>query len=1285
MTVVGTAEILAHAVTAPFERELEAGAQRAFKVVEAEAKAAGVVTGESMASGVAASEAKSSKAFAGTAAAGKKAFFGVGLAAAGALAESTHLAEGMQKTDAAIAGATHTSVEHATQIGDAMLKTAGVNTYAGTELAKAYSTVAGQLQNLNGKALDAAQSVEFMKAASSVAEAKQMDLGAATKAVANTMQAFGIGVEHAAHVADVLVNSSNATGQSVDALGTTLGRLHSKLGDSAGSLSQLGGLLLDMTEHGITGRVALSSLSVGMTTIQKSANEVSSAQGKTNDAFDKMSPSLQKLAKAYQSGKISSSEFGKATASLPPAQAALVTAFNSGTKATAEAKQKYEDLGVTVFNSKGKFVGMGSVIEQLEPKFKKMTQQQQISTAAQIFGQGAAKQMTAIINAGSGAYEKATRAVAHHGSAESAAEKQAKTLHGQVHTLEATMEDLGTQIGEKIIPTLTHMATTFLHGTQYILNHKASMIALTAVITGVLGVAIAVFTINKMAAFGKSFMTAGRSLGIFAAESTAAAGVVEADMVGIEAAAVETSAGVDVAIGSTGIGAILIGVGIAATLLLTHWHEVMHAISSAAGEAKDFIEDHWKLIAEILLGPLGGIIAGYDHFHTEIEGFFSSAAHKISGVWSDVVDTASSVPGKITHFFASLPGKIVGEFSSLPSQMLSIGEHIVSGIINGIENKLGDLEHEASKIAHKVTGAVGSFLGISSPSKVMHQYGVWTTQGFQQGIASQAAMTMNTPLGKISYSMGTTSGVVATAASTKSGGLDPSKYDHAYKADGGATLTPLQIRAIAESVGFSPKMALQMSQITRGESSYQPGIIQKDPGDGMVGYGLTQVTPGNKTPNWGAAAMAYFNKLGGREAMLNPVTNMKMAKYLSDHSGGAPLSPWYGTQYLDRNPGTVHSVLGKTATQHTTSAGGGAKAQKDLSVKIVEETAAFKKKIAEELASVKDGTKAQKAAMATQVTNQRAAFAILVANQRAEAKTQTAAQRKELAKQTSDQKAGTTTMNSLLKAIHTGSLASLKSAVENAHLKGVDKMVKALSNDHSKALAALSKKLEQTWKDAQVALKKQQSVQDAKDLQTWVDAVDQADAAAIDAASKMATDQAAVTLADIADSTKVTLDRQAEAGKTGLDLTAAQAQTALDNLAWQNNATITRDQVAVDAAASGTKVQQAQAAAQLAADQSNAAIMQAQAQANLDLANAAASAADAAAQAIAPDSPVDSTPVDSSTPDTTSADTPAPYFHFTLVGSGMTAGDLMSEVSWALKTGAIPMTPELTPALPAAA
>ena len=116
---------------------------------------------------------------------------------------------------------------------------------------------------------------------------------------------------------------------------------------------------------------------------------------------------------------------------------------------------------------------LATIISDLAPRFAKMTQAQQLSTASIIFGSAAAKDMTKVIDAGSASYDKASASVNKLGAAHAGAATQAGTLGGEFKTVEAAGKDMFTSIGEKLIPILKDMGK--------------ALIAITPIVTAVVG------------------------------------------------------------------------------------------------------------------------------------------------------------------------------------------------------------------------------------------------------------------------------------------------------------------------------------------------------------------------------------------------------------------------------------------------------------------------------------------------------------------------------------------------------------------------------------------------------------------------------------------------------------------------------------------------------------------------------------------------------------------------------------------------------------------------------
>lgn len=447
----------------------------------------------------------------------------------------------MQTAEVSIANAAGTSVSAADKIGKAFQNTDLAGEFSGEKMATAYASVAGQLKATEGKAQTTGQAVKFMAGATDLARAGQIELGAASADTAGVLQAFQLKVGESSKVADILYSTSRDTGVSIDSLAGSVEKLRGKLGDSAGSLSSMTGLLVDMRDRGIPAVTATRALSSGMSQLVKDSDNVSKSQGAVKVAFSELPASLQNIVRQFDAGKISASQYQNATSNLTSSQKTALDGYSKSVVALQAANTAQKNLGVTVFNSQGQFVGMGSIIQQLGPKFAGMTQQQQLAAATQIFGAQAARQMIAVIDAGPASYDKATASATKMGAAHDAAAAQAKTLAVEIQTVEAQAENIITEFGEVLVPIVQKVGAGFVVVTQDLMNHKTALLAVGVVVGGVLTAAIGVFTVNKMAAFGQSFVTAGNNLAGFVNKLKSSSATVQSET-GAMAAKTETDA-----------------------------------------------------------------------------------------------------------------------------------------------------------------------------------------------------------------------------------------------------------------------------------------------------------------------------------------------------------------------------------------------------------------------------------------------------------------------------------------------------------------------------------------------------------------------------------------------------------------------------------------------------------------------------------------------------------------------------------------------------------------------
>jgi TP901 family phage tail tape measure protein len=435
----------------------------------------------------------------------------VGVAASAALvgAEGVRMAMKMQTAQVTIQNAMHTTQAQAKAIGDEFLRTGGKVEFSGQQIATAFGAAAGQFQSAEGHTLSTAQAMDVMNASMDLAVAKQIDLGTATNTVATMMQTFGLRTTDASKVADVLFNVSTHTGLGVDSLAMAMARMHGRLGEATPSLQELSGLMLDLVNHGIPASVAVRGLAPAFTSLLKPTADYLKAQQAVAIAHRQMPPELARIATAVASGTLTTKQQDAMTKGLTVSQKAQIATLKTAEKGIESARLKMQELGVATLDLRtGKMLPLSRIIEELHHRIGNVG----VGLAAarlSAMGLGAGANMLApIVVAGSTALDKATAAATRNGSAAQASARQMHTLRGELHVLGAEASNFLTVVGEHLIPVLVKAGHIFFNVTNYVMTHKAALVALGVVVTAVFGTLIGVWAVNKMIAFGQSFNAA---------------------------------------------------------------------------------------------------------------------------------------------------------------------------------------------------------------------------------------------------------------------------------------------------------------------------------------------------------------------------------------------------------------------------------------------------------------------------------------------------------------------------------------------------------------------------------------------------------------------------------------------------------------------------------------------------------------------------------------------------------------------------------------------------------
>lgn len=515
----------------------------------------------------------------------------VGLAMIGVAVVSAKLAIDFQNSTATLAGQAGISTQAANNIGNAFLQAGGKTTFTANQMMTAFAPVAGEFVNMYGHALDAAKSMKVMDAAMTLAEAGGGDLTTTTKALADAMMVFHLKVGQAGGAANVMFNTSRLLGVSVDSLGQSLTRLEPRIAGSGMSLKQTSAFMIELSKSAGGGRQAmriagsaLQSLISPSTTAQKTLGElgisldngkgkfigITAAISKIHDALMKL-PGTTKDVVALQ--KMYRLQTEQTTLALEPQ--------------TKETKKQ-----ITALNSQ--ITALGSSTKALSDSTVMQT----------LFGKSAGI-MASTIAGGVPIFDKAAGAVSKQGEAAKAAALKQATFEGELKKLKSAAESIFIELGQKLLPVLTKLATKTVDIVNKIITWVQHNKGLTEVIVGVV---IGVLALVK----GIELVTA--AIKIWAAAQAIIDGLLDANPLGAIILAV------------IALIAVLI-------LVVTHWKDVKqwavdawHGITAVWDAAASWFDTH-------VIKPIAGF------FKSLWDGLSSAASttwHAITTVWDAV-------------------------------------------------------------------------------------------------------------------------------------------------------------------------------------------------------------------------------------------------------------------------------------------------------------------------------------------------------------------------------------------------------------------------------------------------------------------------------------------------------------------------------------------------------------------------------------------------------------------------------------------------------------------------
>lgn len=245
-----------------------------------------------------------------------------------------------------------------------------------------------------------------LKGALSLAAAGSLDLAEAADVAAKAMNTFQLNGGDVSHIADVLSASANKSATDVHEMGEALKMGGLAAKNSGLSLEQTVGVLSAFADRALVG----------------------------SDAGTSLKTMLQFLARP-----------------------------------TDAAATKMQELGISVYDAHGQFVGITRVAQILQDKLGGLSEQQRNAALAVIFGSDATRAATVLYELGASGVQKYIDAVDDQGAAQETAKRKTDNLAGDMERLKGTIETLAIQAGSgangglrTLVQTLDGLASGFM-------------------------------------------------------------------------------------------------------------------------------------------------------------------------------------------------------------------------------------------------------------------------------------------------------------------------------------------------------------------------------------------------------------------------------------------------------------------------------------------------------------------------------------------------------------------------------------------------------------------------------------------------------------------------------------------------------------------------------------------------------------------------------------------------------------------------------------------------------
>lgn len=188
------------------------------------------------------------------------------------------------------------------------------------------------------------------------------------------------------------------------------------------------------------------------------------------------------------------------------------------------------------------------------------------------------------------------------------------------------------------------------------------------------------------------------------------------------------------------------------------WGFIGPYVIGAAKAIQDFLIGSWNFIKTTSEAVWNGIFAFLSFVWDGIVAVFTFARDKIIAIingiravvdkirnfFNELKNAAAGGTDSLIAFVKNIPSRILAAIGNLGSSLFQKGRDLIQGLVNGISGMGGRIRDALLGLLPGPLKSMAGLLGLASPSKLFRKWGVWTVQGFINGIQAMYSNLQDT-------------------------------------------------------------------------------------------------------------------------------------------------------------------------------------------------------------------------------------------------------------------------------------------------------------------------------------------------------------------------------------------------------------------------------------------------------------------------------------------------------------------------------------------------------------